>query len=510
MVALAAPSSARRTGGKRSALGYDSAETSSKRINRKTNLRTEDALLKGRKRDGLTSKIRDAGRNMPDAAWAIRTHLGHVARHTFQGQHADRAFNRRLERLYKRHAKRIDTAGRHSLNRLVWLAERAAVTDGDCFAHVDAKGLVTIIEGDRIGKPDLGTPDDYDDTKVVNGVEIDPQGRATRYCLGYRNDGGQLVFQKWLKAADVYQHGYFERIGQVRGVSPIAAALNPWQDIAEAKTYALARAKVEQLLGLKIKRSATNALGVGDPTAPNPTPAGEPTDESETTEETGYDIDFSAGPVTLDLLPGDDADFLQAQSPHANFQAFVKQMLMSALKALDLDFSFYDSSHTNYSGARQAVLSYKLTSAIRREAVQDLCEWIANRVLAVALPAWVAAGLIVLPADVPDASALLFAFFALGMGWIDPLKETKAHGEQVGKNMNSLQRICRERDGSDWFEIADERGAEVAYARKLGIPDGTVVGTDTPGLDEPDIEDADDEAPAGGAGTPQPALVGAE
>src|SRR5206468_764258 len=124
-----------------------------------------------------------------------------------------------------------------------------------------------------------------------------------------------------LPAFNLLQHGYFER-DQLRGVSPIAAAINSFTDLYECREYALNKAKLSQILGVKTKFAGLQ-------------------DEAETTDSAGNPIattiDFENGGVQqIDLGPDDSVDFMQTTTPSTEFQAFLLQGTQVALKALDI------------------------------------------------------------------------------------------------------------------------------------------------------------------------------
>ena len=138
-------------------------------------------------------------------------------------------------------------------------------------------------------------------------------------------------------------HGYYDRFDQVRGISPLAAAINSFRDVYEGIDYALAKMKVEQLFALVFTRDGDAA------------PA-RIMDGSD--DENGYKVDFGKGPVQLDLSAGDNAQFLKTDNPGSNTQQFIEAVLGIALHSLDLPMNFHDPSRTNFFGSRAAWLLY--------------------------------------------------------------------------------------------------------------------------------------------------------
>lgn len=427
----------------RRAFAYDATETGTKRRAIKIDTRPEDSILDPRKRARLISAARDLHRNLATAAWALRTHCAHVAQHTFQAKTGDDALDEAIEGLMSSWSapEACDAAGRHPLHRLIYLAEMGRVREGEVLLLMLRDGRLQAIESDRVAQPEGPALRQAKGT-VIQGVEIDAAGRPVRYAIHSRDPSGALKFTAWIDAQSVIHHGYFDRLDQVRGVSPLAAAIAPLTDQAEAEQYALLKAKVSQYFGLKIKRADGGSI------------------DGNTADQA---VNFGKGPILLDLPEGDDAEFMTVDNPGPSFQEYMRAVTMTALKALDIDFSFFDSSHTNYSGARQALLLYKRSALIRQREVRDVLD----RITRWKVRSWVADGRLILPRS-RELDSLRWDWVPGGLGWVNPLQEVKAQAAAVDAGLTSRQRLAREQ-GEDWFEIADQLAQEQSYAREKGI-----------------------------------------
>lgn len=426
-------------------LQYDAAATSKRRRSSPLNLRREDDVLKPRDRDHLISEARILRRNADVFAWAMRRHLDNVSTFSFQARTGNDAVDEQVEELIRWWSlpENCDVTGRHSFQRLIRLMDACALADGDCFIYTLSSGHLQLIEGDRIRTPnDLG---DYegkiDRDAFVHGVQTTDSGKALRYAICDR-DGNSFVLRNLAQAKYLIQHGYFDRYDQVRGISPISAGINTFKDLYEAKEYALARMKLSQFFIMKLKRAATGF-------------------EGDTAAE--YDIDMGQGPQSIELENGDDAEFLESAQPSTQFQEFVKSRTEAALKSIDIPYSFYDESHTNYSGARQALLMYQQSAAIKRQNIRAILE----RLTRWRLQLFVLDGELRLPSGM-TVENIGFDWVPAGMGWVDPLKEAKADIELVNNRLKSRQEISKAR-GKDWWEIVGELKAEQDYLRELGI-----------------------------------------
>jgi capsid protein len=443
--------------------GYDAASYrgGNRRRQNAIDLRHEDRVLKPRDRDKLISEARILRRNASDVAWAVRKHLDYVSTFTFQCRIPNPkndptidALNKTITDLFAWWSRPLncDAAGRHSFWELLRLWESGRTSDGDIFVVKLSDGTVQSIEGDRVRTPsDLG---DYRGTfkfdDFYHGVVTDDYGASKGYAICDRGKTSlnNFVLAQVVKANNLFHHGYFDRVDQVRGISPLASAINTFCDLYEAREYALAKMKLSQLFALKFNRAADVEADLDDTTE---------------SSDNGYSFDFGAGPQVIDLDKDDQATFMESQTPSSEFQSFMLQGMQAGLKSLDIPFSFYDESHTNYSGSRQAWIQYDQSAQIKRGQ---------NRGLATSIWVWrlglfIADGQLVLPKGMTIGD-IKFEFVATGLPWIDPLKEVTADAFAINAKLKSRQMICRER-GDDWFDVVDQLSEEQKYLEGKGM-----------------------------------------
>ena len=343
---------------------YDCTEDLGRRKSPVPLLRGEDDELPMYRRMQVVTLGRDIRRNFAVAAWAIRRHLDYVARFRFRSTTGDEKIDARVNDLIDWCSKpwNFDAARRHSRRKFTRLVEASRCVDGDVLTVKRTSGRLQAIEGDRIR-----TPLNYGKAvrplsaetlrKMKFGVVTDDNGAALAYAVNRRGPevrvgpdlivpANSFIFERLVPARHAIHVAYFDRFDQTRGISPVAAALNQFRDIYEGFDYALAQAKVAQLFALVIKRGSPEAL---DEFQTRLSKGGKLTDYKD-------QIDFKRGPCMLDLDPQDVAEFMQSNNPSANWQAFMNMVIAAALKALDIPYSFYDESHTNYSGSRGAWL----------------------------------------------------------------------------------------------------------------------------------------------------------
>lgn len=477
--------------------GYEATKPKNRRAAPTGIVRSEDAELPPTARRALVSANRDLHRNFAVVSWAIRKHLDYVTSFTFRSKTGNATLDAVINAaVAKASAKEnFDVAGRHSLSRALRMSEARRVIDGDIVWLKLNSGQTQVIEGDRIRTPYTGLPENISPSMVNHGVYTNDAGKAIAYVCCKRSktsdvgySGQDMQFERMLQSRWAYLHACWDasnRFDQVRGISPLASAYNAFRDVYENIEYANAKAKVAQLFGLLIKRGGAPEEGVigasGNGIADSTVDA-QSTDDSDDYPE----VNFGGGPIQLNLDAADDAKVLESQTPSTQFQEFIPLVLQIGLKALDIPYSFYDESHTNYSGQRQAWILYDKSARSKRcdnrELLDDWTRW--------RLGLLVDDGELVLPAGVTVAD-LKWQWRPMGTPWIDPLKEVLASVAELEAGLDSPQAIADSTGDRDAFEIIEERRAWLEANRKAGLPDpawitpkptggtGTAGGTDS-------------------------------
>lgn len=441
--------------------GYDATVSRGRRRMTSPRIRSEDAILPEKGRRQLAATSQDVQRNFSIAAWAIRQHLNYISSFTFQSRTNDPEIDAAVESYFSSWSSRFrcDIRRQHPFRRMVRLAEARRVVDGDVFLLKVAgdgpnRGRLQAIEGDRVATPTHGAPSNFNASSWTHGVRLSSSGVAREYCINNRDDRGDLTFGRIVPAENVFSHGFYDRFDQVRGVSPIAAALNSLQDVYEGFDYALAKIKVAQLFGLVFYRDATEGFDGTTPTLDR---------DSDGTADSGYEVDFGSGPQLLDLNPGDRAEFLESKSPASETVDFLKLIIHTALKALDIPYSFFDESHTNFYGSRGALMQYLKSCRSKINDLQELLDEITAWRLGMAI----ADGDLILPRGVSFAD-LSWEHVPDGVPWWDPSKEVAGHAMAIAAGLDTPQRICR-MTGTDYFDNVDQIALANEYAKQRGV-----------------------------------------
>jgi capsid protein len=471
-----------------SQFAYDATIPSPKRKVPPGLLQSEDRELLAQHRRKLISSTRDIRRNFAIAAWMIRRHLDYVSTFSFQANTGNEALDNKLELLIKNRSRpeNCDVTGRHPLPRIIRMAEASRVIDGDIGLLKIFDGRLQAIEGDRIRTP-YGTPDGYffppangndkQATAWIQGIRIKRSGEPIEAAIFNRGLSANLfILDRYVPIRNIYIHTNLDRFDQVRGISPLAAAYNTLRDTYEGFDYALAKMKISQLFGLAIYREASEPF--------NNTAAFTSTESSDDTSEdddevstSGYKVDFGKGPILLDLDPGDQAKFLESNSPSTEFQQFTQTTIAVALKALDIPYSFYSEDFTNYSGSRLAYLQYEQAAETKRDDVRRMLEYLTEWWFSIAIQDGE------LPGVKPEDIASGWAWIHRGMPWLDPLKEIESELLAIDAGLDNPEDVAI-RHNRNFYENIDKIKRCREYAVKQGVELNAMQLTPTAGVTE--------------------------
>jgi len=416
----------------------------------------------------LLATARDVRRNYAVAAWAVRKHLDYVSAFRFQSKTGDKALDERIERFVRWWSLKAncDVARRHPLRRLIRLGEAHRTVDGDTGVYKLMSGRIQVLEGDHIANATDGLPPNVTTDGFEHGVKCAKlTGEALRYMICDRAEtGGGLVYRAIVPARHLTMLGYYDRLDQVRGISPLASALNTLQDTYETVDHAVAKAKVAQMFGLALFRTADDSTGDVEST---PDDAGDP-------DKSAYKVDFGRGPFQLDLDPEDKAEFLEARTPAQETMKLIETMILIALKALDIPHSFFDESFTNFYGSRGGLMQYLHSCRNKQDDLIELLDELTAWRLAIALEDAALApderrGP---PLDMPAGMAvndLAWGWTPAGVPWWDPKKEIDGHLKAIAAGLDNPQRVCQATNGTDFYENIDRREQAETYARDAGV-----------------------------------------
>ena len=472
--------------------GYNANYPKTKRRNPGTTVRSVDASVSDQDKRQLIESARDLYRNFPVAAWAIRKHLDYVSTFNFMIQTGNKDFDDTFRKLLEENSKpeNCDITGRHSLSQLIRLAEGLRTTDGDVFLMKLRSGHLQGIEADRVRNEYDGKllySDDYRRKpwlKPYSGQVVSPwathgviqnkAGKAIGYRLWHKTIDDRYQFDRVIPARNMIHFGYFDKMSQTRGYSPLIAAIDTMHDVDEMSEFARLKAKVSQYFALSISRDKTDYL------------TGSDAYDDECDKEGQFDsIDFGTGPLVLDLEDGDKADFLESKTPSTEFQDYITLALQMGLKALDIPWSIADESFTNYSGSRIAMTQYiKSCESKRADVVRVL-----NSITEFWFLRWIKEGKIKLPAGV-EFWDIRWKWIPAGVPWFDPRAEAQADIDLIAAGLKTRSEVRLTHFGDDWkTQVADKRKEEEDYLKELGLTTSSPVKSAPIEAEEDDSEE---------------------
>jgi len=427
------------------ASGYDAVASVGKRKAASPILKNEDEFLHGQQRKAMIGTGQTLYRNFSMVAWAVRKHLDYNTDFNFQVRSENEELNDQIELLMKVFSRphNCDSSQRFTFSQMIRTAEMRHILDGDFLFLKRTNGSLTAVEGDLMQTPDDAEPAE----KWFNGCRVNNDGRPLQWGLHARERYGRYKFLRRVPAKNLVHLASFDRFDQVRGVSPLAAAYNSFQDVYEGVDYALAKMKVEQLFALVI--SSANANGTGEYTR-----NGDGT----------YDVDFGKGPIKMEMDQDDTAQFLTSDNPGSNTQDFISLVLSMAIKALDLPINFVDESRTNFFGSRAAWMLYDRSCKAKRDVVLESL----RRITVWKLQQWIISGLLVLP-DEMTVNDVPFEWVHRGMPWWDPVKEISGDVMAIQAGLDNPYRICKERGRGEFDENLKQIAKAKEAAELLGI-----------------------------------------
>lgn len=429
--------------------GYNAVVDKGRRKSPKSRVQNEGNVLSRRNRVKLVATIKELSRNDPTVGWALRKHLDYVSTFTFQAKTGDSEMNKMIEKAWKKWSKKesCDIAKRHSLNNMMRLFESGKAFDGDS-ALLKIKGFkLQGVESDRIGKAG-DIPKSYENKANDEGLVLDGFGAVTRYMICKRADSGQLIHQKAVGPDNIIFDGYFQRFDQIRGISPMASAVNTFLDVVECNEALLLKCKKHGMFGLAIMSEGSDDDGFDQRDSE--------TGEAPDADTDRYDFQMSMG-TKIELDQGDKIDMFESKTPSNEYQDYVTLMLRIALLAFDIPYSFFNSKESSYSASKQDRADYELSASHKRasniDALENLADWVLPMLLA----------------DIDGApSDIDYEFIPQGTPWIDELKEVQASQMRISAGISNRTLECKKKN-LDFTDINEQAGIEEEQIKKNGV-----------------------------------------
>ncbi len=296
------------------------------------NKETKDAIEPGR------NKARSLDQNNPYAQKATNVIVSEVVGY---GIHANitgknNTQTKKLKAAWKMWAEstNCDYEGQQNFYGLQSLVMRSVVISGEGLAKkfVDKTGpKIQLLESDFLNaKKDEGL--------VTQGIELDSNGRRTKYHLYKTHPGDKNPSDETLTvpAADVLHVFKKERPGQVRGVTWFHAVAEKMKDLDDFQYASLVRQKVQACFAAFITTSGNDAM------------------VDAATLKLKRQAEFNLQPSTVRYLnQGEDIKFASPAQSNG-YDAFNRETLRSIASGLGISYESLtgDFSQSNYSSSR--------------------------------------------------------------------------------------------------------------------------------------------------------------
>lgn len=444
--------------------GYDGAEPSPNRQLRPVDQRPDHYVLSKVKRAAMNSAMIDAARNHSLTRWAIRQDQNWIADCRFEACSGDKNVDEQLEKIVEelQYPENFDLSARHGIHTHSRLIQAQRTLNGDVLilkCRDFPGGRIKTFSYDRLDHPSPPSK------QWIQGVELEPfTDRVLRYAIRTRNVENGRIGDLWrvVDAQDAILHAYYELDAEaVRGASPLAPVINTITDIRESMTYAHAKVKLGQILGLVIKRHAKDSLARRFDEQGNEIP-------QQTKENWEWSLD--SGPFQLDLDSNEEAVMLESKTPSQETMALIAQSCRESLKALDIPYCWWDGKQQNFFGSIGEMNLYKIASHPKRKTHHATLK----EELRFIFQCRIAEGRLILPRDwtVDDCKCRLVPN---GTPWFEPGKEVDAAAKAIAYGLSHPQLEC-EKIGTNF----EENIAKTAEAVRMMLSHGLVPQFGTP------------------------------
>lgn len=408
----------------------------------------------------VRARARQLVRDFPYARRAIRVRtdlvIGNGIRMQARLKNAsgdlDVEANKRFEGSFAEWAQKASLDGRLSFAQLQRLAERQAFEAGEYvyIKHITRDRVRPLrlqpIEADRLAGNYVSAPIDSANA-VRDGIEYNKK-TGERIAYHFLDDGYSA---KTIRVpADMVIHGYdVERPEQMRGISCMAAAIMVAGNLADMLESELDAMRMATRLLAFVRRAEL----------PGEAEFGGKKTKGKNTEHFAH--------ATIQYIKsGEDIELAKIDRQSGTFEPFLKFNIRTFAVACGLTYELVsgDYQHISYSNLRgiRNDLAFSIRP-IQRSHIDWLCRPVGR--------AWLETSALADPRLTPYLRRLTpdaFTWIAPGMESADPLREVRAHSEEIKQGTRSPQEICRVR-GRDFSEVVNEIAEAKAYMESKGL-----------------------------------------
>jgi capsid protein len=381
--------------------------------------------------------------------------------------------------------------GMHSLNELAKRAFKSANIGGDVLVilrYKSGKLMVQLIDGSHMGTP-VGLANVATGNRVVNGVEIDGDGKHIAYHIKDRT-AGIVRIEAWSKSTGLRMafmvYGSEYRMDDVRGVPIISTSLETLAKIERYKEAAVGSAEERQKIAFAIEH---NQFSSGENPMANQLAnlfdadgsdngSAIPIDEqgqalaktvSATTNKQAFNLPI--GSKLMQLESKNEMFFKEFYETNAN-------IICSALGIPpNVAFSIYNDS---FSASRAATKDWEHTMEVKRSEFQSqfyvpiLAMWLHTQILDFKIQAPGYINAFMSKNWMVIESYQRARFTGPMFPHVDPLKEAKAERVKLGTMadhipLTNIERSTEILNGGDSESNIEQFGKEIELAKKNNI-----------------------------------------
>lgn len=417
--------------------------------------------------------------------------------------------------LWANNPTECDASQRHDLHQLATASFKSWVLTGESVFLCDWKKgngaqtatKIQLLDARQI---DASITRVNEQGNALQGVQFDKLGRVVGYwirpfVLGNFSSAPQPIFVRartsWGRARAVHLFDLLTP-GQVRGLSPIIAALTPAKSKETLQEFALASAFVQQMMAATIEsdlptRQALDQFKINDGLQGynDATPSLAEWAKGRGEYYTGAPVRIEPG-VISHLPQGDRLKLHRSETPNSTYDEFHKALVREAAKAGGASYEDLsgDYSKTSFSASRLALDMPNRISERRRRVI-------AVRFYQTAFENWLEEQIetraIALPPGAPEfwqakAAYCNSVWRGKGKANSDPLKAAQANVLLLKNGLATYEQVLGD-DGSDFEEIVAQRKAEKEMLEAAGLP-YPVPDEQAALIETSDDEDANDKA----------------
>ena len=368
----------------------------------------------------------------------------------------DTRINRLVEKAFTKwqRAETCSIDGRLNWIEIQRLIIRSCARDGEVlirFVRTNDSIQLAIYDADFLDN-DLNRPPGQNQNQIIQGIEVNAQGRPVAYYLLKSNPNDMpTLFGKpstreyeVVSANDVIHIYKTDRPNQVRGASWMASVMIHMLMLNRYERAEMAAAEM-------------SAKKIGFYT----TPTGDYLD-GEKAQEYGLPTDVN-GLGMMELPTGVDVNLLDPNHPVSAYADYVSGVLKGIAAGLGVTYHALsgDLTQVNFSSIRAGTIEER----DRWKAVQ---QWLISKLHTPVFERWLQQNAPSLGLSQADVDRIEITWQPRGWTWVDPLKDLQSHQLAYQLGVTSLSEIAGA-SGRDLEEVFDQRAKEKALAQEYGL-----------------------------------------